>query len=101
MLESAKDKYQRAMNRNSISENHLNDYLHPLIVQVLAQLIYELNKHGDITCIMCILPSGPPADVNFWVNGDWQQSNCRITVNPLCLPAVSPLPNDDGVSCIA
>jgi hypothetical protein len=38
MLESAKDKYQKAMNRNSISENHLNDYLRPLIAKVLDQM---------------------------------------------------------------
>jgi len=38
MLEYAKDKYQKAMNRNSISENHLNDYLHTLTLYVLEQM---------------------------------------------------------------
>jgi hypothetical protein len=50
---------------------------------------------------MCVLLSAPPADVNFWVNGGWQQPNCGITVNPLFVLAVSQLLNAEGEKCIA
>jgi hypothetical protein len=49
---------------------------------------------------MCVLFSGPPTDVNFWVSGVWQQPNCGITANPLIVLAVSQLLNADGEYCI-
>jgi len=45
---------------------------------------------------MYVLLFGPPADVNFWENGGWQQPNCGITVNPLFVLVVSQLLNADG-----
>jgi hypothetical protein len=52
MSACAKDKYQKATNRNSISENHLNDYLQPLIAKVFDQMTKFSFKS---TIIMALL----------------------------------------------
>jgi hypothetical protein len=41
-----------------------------------------------------------PADVDFWINGGWDQPNCGITVNPLFFLQMSTFNDLNGKDCI-
>ena len=41
-----------------------------------------------------------PADVDFWINGGWDQPNCGITVNPLFFLQMSRIDDLNGKNCI-
>jgi hypothetical protein len=41
-----------------------------------------------------------PADVDFWINGGWDQPNCGITVNALFFLQISKINDLNGKDCI-
>jgi hypothetical protein len=97
------------MDRNKIYKKLLTGSLYPCAVQVFTAndqiFSYTINSHGIIKYMMYnymfYLPSDPLADVNFWVNGGWEQPKCGITGNPSLVPALINITSVDGKYCIA
>jgi hypothetical protein len=46
-----------------------------------------------------VLCSLSPADVDFWINGGWNQPNCGITVNLLFFLQFSKIKDLNGKNC--
>jgi hypothetical protein len=70
-------------------------------VKITSHIINEHHIFTDMNFTSFLPLFSLSADVDFWVNGGWDQPKCGITVNPLFFLQNNQNTNNGGKNCNA
>jgi hypothetical protein len=63
-----------------------------------GKFTFNFKRELNQCIIMCFISFFALAQVNFWVNGGWDQPNCGFVVNPLFILQLSEAQGVEGKS---